>query len=96
MTFQNFIISKYPLYADIDFLIINVSWGEVLKLYEEYNAKYPNLVTVEMHEPKCLQCGSAINTNYSRDGIYCSFFCRDKALELAVKHTQDNHLKTNG
>jgi len=84
MTFDQFIINKYPLYAEIDFNKINVNWGEVFKLHDEWLLQLadnteleviqPVIVTVEVHEPK---------TNKLQ-------------IEVSepVKHTQDNHLKT--
>lgn len=36
MTFTQFLLTKYPLYKDVDFNSIHTTWGEVLKLHEEY------------------------------------------------------------
>lgn len=65
MTFEQYIINKYPLYAKVDFESINVSWGEVFKLHDEWllqladNTEFediqPVIVTVEMHDPKFTQ-----------------------------------------
>ncbi len=84
MTFDQFIINKYPLYAEIDFNKINVNWGEVFKLHDEWLLQLadnteleviqPVIVTVEVHEAR---------TNKATIEV-----------SAPVKHTQDNHLKT--
>ena len=74
MTFEQFIINKYPLYAEIDFNKINVNWGEVFKLHDEWLLQLadnteleviqPVIVTVEVHEPVKHTQDNFLKTNY--------------------------------
>lgn len=57
MTFKEFILSKFPLYKDVDFSIIHTTWGEAFKLYEDYMKDNQPIVTVEMHEPNAILIG---------------------------------------
>lgn len=54
MTFTQFILTKYPLCKDVDFNSIHTTWGEVLKLHEEYLKAQKGIVTKPLNQLKDL------------------------------------------
>ncbi len=52
MTFHEFLISRRPLYKDVDYDNIMVSWKDAKELFEDYLKDNQPILTVEVHEAR--------------------------------------------
>ena len=93
LTFTQFLLQKYPLYADVDFKDINIKWSVAIQEFEEYLKLYPPIVTVEMHEPESIEPIWMVDVEEQNNMHRVH---ENLTFHEPVKHTQTNHYHTNG